>query len=169
METMNTKALIWRLEKALSGFCLIVRRLPIAYTTFLYEKSYSILMMLLAARMRRDVVTFLFDHLERFQSFDIVKVYYDGQKIVSQTLRSAVGYALAKDSVLFRSCDVTAYRLSQVADLLAPRAYCSISTENKESTPTDEKVFGGSIAFKNNYFKECSAEKNELAGRFSFK
>ena len=31
--------------------------------------------------MRRDLVNFLFDNLETFQSYDAVKVYYDnGQK-----------------------------------------------------------------------------------------
>ena len=108
-------------KKLLAAFASFVRRLPIAYTTFLYEKKLFDTNDALAARMRRDVVTFLFDHLERFQSFDIVKVYYDdGQKIVSQTLRSAVGYALAKDSVLFRSCDVTAYRFLRSPISFAP-------------------------------------------------
>ena len=147
-------------KKLLAAFASFVRRLPIAYTTLLYEKKLFDTNDALAARMRRDVVTFLFDHLERFQSFDIVKVYYDdGQKIVSQTLRSAVGYALAKDSVLFRSCDVTAYRLSQVADLLCTLELTAHKYENKESTPTDEKVFGGSIAFKTNYLKNARRKR----------
>ena len=46
-----------------------------AYTAFLYEKKSFDNGETLAAKMCRDAVMFLFDHLERFQSFDIVKVY----------------------------------------------------------------------------------------------
>ena len=147
-------------KKLLATFASFVRRLPIAYATFLYEKKLFGNAETLAARMRRDVVTFLFDHLERFQSFDVVKVYYDdGQKIVSQTLRMAVGYALAKDAVLFRNCDVTAYRLSQVADFLCTIELTAHKYASKETTSTDEKVFGGAGAFKTNYLKNVRRQK----------
>lgn len=143
-------------KKILATFASFARRLPVAYTSFLYERRQFVDHDALGTRMRRDVVTFLFDHLERFQSFDVVKVYCDdGQKVVSQTLRSAVSYALAKNSVLFRKCDATAYRLSQVADLLCTIELTARKYENGESTLTDEKVFGGSRAFKDNYLKNA--------------
>lgn len=143
-------------KKILATFASFARRLPVAYTSFLYERRQFVDHDALGTRMRRDVVTFLFDHLERFQSFDVVKVYYDdGQKVVSQTLRSAVSYSLAKNSVLFRKCDATAYRLSQVADLLCTIELTARKYENGESTLTDEKVFGGSRAFKDNYLKNA--------------
>ncbi len=132
-----------------------------AYTAFLYEKKLFDNGETLAAKMCRDAVMFLFDHLERFQSFDIVKVYYDdGQKIVSQTLRMAAGYALTKDPALFRSCDVAAYRLSQVADFLCTIELTAHKYENEGTTYTDEKVFGGVSALKTKYLKNVDGKES---------
>ena len=53
--------------------------------------------------MRRDLVNFLFDNLETFQSYDAVKVYYDnGQKSIAESLHMAVEYALSKNAVVYR-------------------------------------------------------------------
>ena len=53
--------------------------------------------------MRRDIANLLLDELERFQSFDKVKIYYDdGQSMVAHALHAAVEYALSKESVLHR-------------------------------------------------------------------
>jgi hypothetical protein len=47
------------------------------------------------ARMKRNLVAFLFDNLVYFQSFDTVKVYYgNGQPLVTTALHQAVDYAL---------------------------------------------------------------------------
>ena len=109
----------------------------------------------LAARMRRDVVTFLFDHLESFQTFNLVKICYDdGQKVVTNMLREAVSYALSKESVLFRKSNATDYRLSQVADFLCTIELTALKYEAKETTPTDDKVFGMVGTFKGNYLKK---------------
>ena len=47
----------------------------------------------LSARMRRDLVSFVYEHLESFQSFDRVVVYYDegypNSKIISTSQRAA--------------------------------------------------------------------------------
>jgi hypothetical protein len=49
----------------------------------------------LSARMRRDIVNFVFDNLDWFQSFDEVPIYYDeGQDAVTHALHEAFDYLL---------------------------------------------------------------------------
>ncbi|WP_080802598.1 DUF3800 domain-containing protein [Arabiibacter massiliensis] len=149
-------------KRMLAAFFVFARKLPIKYKTFAYVKKEFATPGSLAARMRRDVVTFLFDHLESFQQFAVVKIYYDdGQKVVSSTLRDAVGYALSKDSVLFRKSSPTDYRLSQVADFICAIELTALKYEAKEITPTDDKVFGMIGTFKGNYLKKVRQKRFE--------
>ena len=142
-------------KQLLAAFFVFVRKLPITYKTFAYVKKEFQSSHALAARMRRDVVTFLFDHLDSFQEFDLVKIYYDdGQKVVSSTLREAVSYALSKESVLFRRSNPIDYRLSQVADFLCTIELTALKYEAKEITPTDDKIFGMVGSFRRNYLKK---------------
>lgn len=142
-------------KQLLAAFFVFARKLPVTYRTFAYVKKEFATPEILAARMRRDVVTFLFDHLESFQKFDLVKIYYDdGQKVVSSTLREAISYALSKESILFRKSNATDYRLSQVADFLCTIELTALKYEAKETTPTDDKVFGMVGTFKGNYLKK---------------
>lgn len=51
-------------------------------------------------RMKRNVSDLLFDHLDFFQEFDEVKVYYDnGRDIVKQALDQSIGFVLSKGVV----------------------------------------------------------------------
>lgn len=60
----------------LSRFNAFVRRLPIECHTFSYS-SYDVGgVKELSARMRRDLVNFVYEHLEGFRSFDCVATYY---------------------------------------------------------------------------------------------
>ena len=142
-------------KQLLAAFFVFTRKLPVTFRTFAYVKREFTDSKTLAARMRRDVVTFLFDHLESFQKFDIVKIYYDdGQKVVSNALREAVSYALSKESVLFRKSNATDYRLSQVADFLCTIELTALKYEARETTLTDDKVFDMVGTFKGNYLKK---------------
>ena len=65
-------------------FFIDVQHLPITYHAFLYRRSELGSKEAFIVRMRRDITNLLFDHLEFFQSFVKVKVYYDdGQAIVA--------------------------------------------------------------------------------------
>lgn len=70
-------------KKMLYSFNVLTQRLPISYRTFVCRRSEFEDLTRLTARMKRDISNLLFDHLEFFQGFDEVKVYYDnGQDIV---------------------------------------------------------------------------------------
>lgn len=61
-------------KRLLAAFFVFVRKLPVSYTTFIYDKKEFGGENDLSARMRRDVTSFLFDHLGWLQSFDQVKI-----------------------------------------------------------------------------------------------
>ncbi len=137
-----------------SQFFLTFQHLPIKYHAFVYRRSEFSENDNLSNRMRRDITNLLFDNLERFQSFDKIKIYYDnGQEIVAQAVRGAVEYALSKEGVLYKSVCQSDYFLAQVADLVCALELAAIKYQNKEATRTDEKFFGSNKSFRQNYLK----------------
>ena len=83
------------------------------------------------------------EHLNFFQSFDDVKVYYgNGQDIVKQALDRSVGKVLSKGVVCRRKTSMTDYRLEQVADYLCTIELVLVKYETKENGETYNKFFG---------------------------
>ncbi len=147
-------------KRYLSKFLVFSQALPFAYHTFAYRKSDFSSSGKMIQRMRRDMTSFLFDHLEFLQSFDSVKIYYDdGQQAVTNTLHDAIQYVVAKDAVLFKSAEPRAYRLSQVADFVCGIELTAIKYGTREQTATDERFFGGSNAFKKNYLRKLRKKR----------
>lgn len=144
----------------LTLFFISVQKLPITYQTFLYKRKEVGDSTRLAIKMKRDIITLLFDNLEFFQSYDKVKIYYDnGQEIVAHALRGAVEYALSKESVLFRKTNAADFMLAQAADMLCTLELTAEKYRNKEATRTDIKMFGNAHAFKNNYMKAIKRKR----------
>ena len=98
----------------LAHFSSFVRKLPISYVSLVYRRSQFEDPARLMERMGRDISSAMVEHLDYFQSFDDVKVYYDnGQDIVKQTLDRSVGKALSKGVVRRRKTSMTDYRLER--------------------------------------------------------
>lgn len=106
----------------------------------------------LAERMRRDLTVELFDHLEFFQRYDTVEIYYDnGQPIVTEVIHSALEYVLARDVIVYREATPRAYRLFQVADYICTIELTAIKFDSKEETKTDRLFFGTRRTFKKGF------------------
>lgn len=144
----------------LSKFSILVQHLPIRYKTFCYRRSELGDRDSHSTRMRRDISAFLFEHLDYFQQFDKVKVYYDdGQQIVSEALHASIEFALAKDAALFKRGTYGQYRLLQVADFLCAIELVAVKYEAHEETSTDLKFFGGIGSFKKNWLKQAKRKR----------
>lgn len=142
-------------KRLLMSFVAMAQRLPVTYHTFSYRRSEFGEIGGVFARLRRDMVDFFFDNLAYFQSFDRVRVYYDGgQSPVRRALHGAVEYALAKEAVEYRSASYEEYRLSQAADLLCTLELTSIKYRRHEETPTDRLVFGDDRRFWHDYLRK---------------
>lgn len=143
-------------KRLMVAFNMLVQRLPIRYKSFVYLSREFGTPAKLQSLIRRDLAAMLADHLEYFQSFDHVKIYYDkGQPAVTGALEAAVGYVLSKSAAVRRESDYRLYRLAQVADYLCEMELAAVKYENGESTETDNKFFGGKGPFKKNWLKQA--------------
>lgn len=142
-------------KRLLAYFMSMLHKLPVQYVTLIYRKADYATLEQLGMRIKRDIVNTVFDHLELFQRFDTVKVYYDGgQSLVTQAIRGAVEYALSKQAIVYRKGSPIDYRLAQVADLICTIELTARKYENHEQTTTDERFFGPVGAFRKNYLKK---------------
>ena len=141
-------------HRLFSSFFVFTRKLPIAYKTFAYRRDELSEPEAFTARLKRDLVVFLVDNLESFQSFDKAKIYYDnGQHMITEALHAAIEFTLSKQAVLYRKASPSDYRLAQVADFLCTIELAAIKYEKHEQTSTDEKIFGSAKMFKRNYLR----------------
>lgn len=141
-------------HRMFAAFFVFVRRLPISYKTFSYRRDQLSDAETFAARLKRDLVVFLVDNLEAFQSFDKVKIYYDnGQHMITEALHGAIEFALSKQAILYKRASPSDYRLAQVADFLCTVELAAIKYGRHEETGTDTKIFGSSRAFRRNYLR----------------
>lgn len=147
-------------KKMLYSFNILTQRLPISYATFAYRRSEFNDLAKITARMKRDISELLFDHLEFFQEFNEVKVYYDnGQDIVKQALDQSIGFVLSKGVVERRKTSMTDYRLEQVADYLCTIELAAIKFDAREDGQTYNKFFGGIGSFKKNWLKQARRKR----------
>ena len=86
------------------AFFTLARNLPFTYVTFAHRKSeFDNDKRRFEAQLRRDLANYLLTHLDRFQSYDTIKIYYDnGQQVVTNALKASIGYALSKEAVIYR-------------------------------------------------------------------
>ena len=101
------------------------------------------------------------EHLDFFQFFDDVKVYYDnGRDIVKQALDRSVGKVLSRGEVVRRrKTSMTDYRLEQVADYLCTIELALAKYETKEDGETYNKFFGDIGSFKRNWLKQARSKR----------
>ena len=143
-----------RRASMLNSFFFFVRRLPITYKTFSYERG-SVGDEGLDSAMRRSLVLFFFDHLDRFQRYDLIKVYYDdGQSVVTRALHGAIEYALSVDAVEYRKRGIAEYRLAQAADLTCTLELLDLKYSCARQTKSDEMFFGTRRDFTRNYLRK---------------
>lgn len=110
--------------------------------------------------MGRDISSAMVEHLDFFQSFDDVKIYYDNsQGIVKQELDRSVGEVLSKGVVRRRKTSMTDYRLEQVADFLCTIELGLVKYEAKEDGKTYNIFFGGIGSFKRNWLKQARSKR----------
>jgi len=141
-------------------FNAFVRRLPIRYHTFSYSPYDVRGTWELSVRMRRDLVDFVYERYESFQSFDRVVVYYDeGQQVPTRALHGAFDYMLGEGFVEYRKLRYQDRRLSQVADYLCSVELADLRFQDKSVSASYEKVYGSRRLFRANYLKQARRKR----------
>ena len=141
-------------KRLLASFFVLTRKLPIQYKTLAYRRSEVATLDRLIARIRRDLVVFISDNLDFFQSYESINIYYDnGQRAVTEALHAAIEFILSKNAVAYRDASPQDYVLSQVADFLCTIELTATKYEHRDETRTDLKGFGNVTEFKKGYLR----------------
>lgn len=147
-------------KRLMSSFRVFFRHLPVRYWTLVIEVKGRDAVENIESAMKRELVAFLFDRLEFFQRYDIVKIYYDnGQQAVAEALHKAIDYALSKNAVVYKPAGQTDYRLAQAADYICTMELTALKYASHAATATDEKFYGSWSMFKKGILKEVRAKR----------
>ena len=147
-------------KRLLTQFARLVRSLPFSYFMLRYDAATTHGRTELEARMRRDLASFIFDHLSYFQSFESIAVYYDGgQRVVSSALHDALDFVLAKNVADYRDADYSARRLLQTADYICTVERARIAYDAGAPTSTQERFFGNRRRFYQSYVKQLARKR----------
>lgn len=148
-------------KKQLSLFRQFVDRSPITYRPFIYDKKQGLYdPQKLSETIERDVAIFLSDHLAYMQSFDHVKIYYDGgQSVVTRALHGAIEKAIFQRATVYRDASPRTYRLSQVADYICGIELTLLKFQNGTATKTDTEFFGSITPFKKNFVRKLKKKR----------
>ena len=107
-------------------------------------------------RLATELKRFLQDHLEFFQSFDVVKVYYDnGQIPIAKML--VVVFKFMLSNVEFRKVVPSEYRLFQISDMLCTLKLIELKMKSKAMSRSELAFFNYSDRIlKKEYLKHVA-------------
>lgn len=103
-----------------------------------------------------DLVNSVSEHLDDFQRFDFVPVYYGGgHEALHRALHSAFGYALAREAVIYRDLPCQDRRLAQAADYLCSVELAAMRRALGGESSTYGRFWGKSRSFKQSHLKRA--------------
>ncbi len=141
-------------------FRIFAEQTDYRYTVFVYRKKDISNPDKLEEKMRRDVKSFIIGNLEFFQSYDLVKIYYDnGQRTVKRAIHTAINEAISKEAIIYRDVSPTSYYLFQVADYICGIELTALRYQNHKEGHTEERFFGEWANFKKNYLRKIRKKR----------
>ena len=136
----------------------LTNHLSFRYAVILAEKKEMDEGLGLSFSLAKPFGRMLRDHLSFFQSFDVVKVYYDnGQKELSNLL--IVLFGAFVNAVEFKTVNPRDYVLFQVADYLSTLELVHRKIESKAMSKSEIYFFGTPSDFNRNYYRHIQAKK----------
>lgn len=149
--------------RMLRSFATFVWRVPFKYQTFTYKKSWFQSRDDLAARMRRDLILFLFDHLGELRRYEAIKIYYDdGQRLITNVLHGAFEYVLARQALVYRDAAPSKYRLFQLADFVCSIERIACKYSDADNGKTEKLFFGTARDFQKTFLKRLRKHRIQV-------
>lgn len=139
-------------QKLLRVFMAFFRKIEVRCFAVCLEKKHVNDAVEAVGKLSKDISQFIREHYEFFQSFDIVKIYYDNGQVEVSKLLSSVFHTLL-DNVEFRRVKPQDYRLFQAADFVATMKLLQIKTEKNELSNAEEYFFGNKKVIRKKYLK----------------
>lgn len=139
-------------QNLLRVFMAFFRKIEVRCFAVCLEKKHVNDAVEAVGKLSKDISLFIREHYEFFQSFDIVKIYYDNGQVEVSKLLSSVFHTLL-DNVEFRRVKPQDYRLFQAADFVATMKLLQIKTEKNELSNAEEYFFGNKKVIRKKYLK----------------
>lgn len=132
------------------------RKSPLLCKSIYIEKKHMEDDIEIVDRLSTELKRFLSDHLEFFQSFDVVKVYYDnGQIPIARMLVIVFKFILS--NVEIRKVVPSDYQLFQISDMLCTLKHIELKMEKKMMSKSELAFFDYSDRIlKKEYLKHIS-------------
>lgn len=138
-------------QKILMKLMVFIRKANLKYSVIFAEKKHIDDTVLLSAELSKKLGAFLRNHLEWFNKFDSIKIYYDnGQTRLTHLIVSCFSTILG-DVVNFKKVQPIDYRLFQVADLICTLMLTQKKLEVGNWSRSEKNFFGNPKIFKNKY------------------
>ena len=117
-----------------------IKRVPIAYKTFVFDKREFNNSLKLQGRIARELSLFFCKNLAYFQSFDQAILYYDnGQHELNRTLNNVLATELSDYDI--RKVLPKNYKLFQAADLICTLTLVSLKAEHGLMSRSEKLIF----------------------------
>ena len=140
------------LSKLMTLTTIFVKRLPIKYKAFIFDKKESDSYNALLAKMNAEVRMFIHENLDFFQKFDNIILYYDrGQKEISDLLKTTFE-EIFKPNVKMKLAFQYDYKLLQAADYICTMEYSKRKWDTGCATKSETVFFGSRRFFMRRYY-----------------
>jgi len=139
---------------------IFIQKARFKYRCFNLFKPYNSKRDAIHDTILQDLVNFLISHRSDFNSYDLIKIYYDnGQAQVLSLLKEA--FAIYSSKVEFvQNVHPSRYRLFQAADVICTLELAKTKLLLGGSiTDSEERFFGGLKNLKKNYLKPLALKE----------
>lgn len=144
-------------RKLFRSLFTFMRLCRISYKSFVFRKRELGDHDKMVSRISREVSLFIREHLEFFQSFDRVIVYYDnGQKEITNLVNTLFNAFLEADA---RKVSPSDYSLFQAADMFCTLTLLEEKLENEGLNNSEKEFFTSTRDLKKNYLKPLEPKK----------
>ena len=136
---------------------------PISHLTVCIDRRQAQDRVTLSGRLARAINIAMLEHIDYFNSFDRILVYYDnGQNELSSILNAV--FSVLFSNVEFRKAEPQRYRLLQAADFICTVELLKIKQAEHRLSKSEEKFFYKPQELKKTFFKSV-AKKAYLEDR----
>ncbi len=125
---------------------------PVSYKSFYVEKKHIEDERAAAEQLSKQISMFIRDHIEYFQSFDEIVLYYDNGQIQINTILSTV-FKYYLETIKFRKVIPSEYRLFQLADLVCTLQLIRLKSKAKSLSKSEIYFFENDRTLKKQYFR----------------
>lgn len=142
-------------KKLFNALFHFARKTPVSYICAKVKKSECVDVVDITTKLSKSISRVLRDHLEYFESFDKIIVYYDnGQVELTKILTSLFNALLS--NVEFRRVKPSDYKLFQVADLVCTLELLIEKATTSSFSSSEREFFHSERDFKRDNYKYIS-------------